>query len=287
MVRRSCSRSLCNELNDLEKVLIFATCGICVAFTWHFQFGTHLRSELSWTHYRTLLRIENLEARQWYLRESIEQNWSVRALERQIGKLYYERLLASQNKELVIQEAAEHTEPLADSIHHYLRDPYILDFLNLQDKTYQESDLGQAIINNLQDFLLEMGKGFAFVERQQRIRFDDEDFYIDLVFYNYKLKCFVLIDLKLGKLKHQDVGQMDTYVRLYNEKYKAADDNPTVGLVLCSEKSEAVARYSVLADQKQLFAVTYLPYLPSEEELQAALAAQREAAIRRLAKVES
>ena len=161
-----------------------------------------MRSELSWTHYRTLLRIENPEARQWYLRESIEQNWSVRALEQQIGKLYYERLLASQNKELVIQEAAEHTEPLADSIHHYLRDPYILDFLNLQDKTYQESDLGQAIINNLQDFLLEMGKGFAFVERQQRIRFDDEDFYIDLVFYNYKLKCFVLIDLKLGKLKH-------------------------------------------------------------------------------------
>lgn len=242
-----------------------------------------VRRELSWTHYRTLLRIENPAVRQWYLRESIEQNWSVRALERQIGKLYYERLLASQNKELVMQEAAEHTENLADSIHHYLRDPYILDFLNLQDKTYQESDLEQAIINNLQDFLLEMGKGFAFVERQQRIRFDDEDFYIDLVFYNYKLKCFVLIDLKLGKLKHQDVGQMDTYVRLYNEKYKAADDNPTVGLMLCSEKSEAIARYSVLADQKQLFAVKYLPYLPSEEELQAALAIQREEAMRRLA----
>lgn len=127
-----------------------------------------------------------------------------------------------------------------------------------------------------------MGKGFAFVERQQRIRFEDEDFYIDLVFYHFKLKCFVLIDLKLGKLKHQDVGQMDTYVRLYNEKYKAEDDNPTIGLVLCSEKSEAVARYSVLADQKQLFAIKYLPYLPSEEELQAILAQQRAEAMKQL-----
>lgn len=241
-----------------------------------------LSLELSWSHYRTLIRLENPASRGWYMQEAISQNWSVRALDRQISKLYYERLLASQNKALVISEAAEQTAPLADDIQHYLRDPYILDFLNLQDKTYQENDLEQAIINNLQDFLLEMGKGFAFVERQQRIRFEDEDFYIDLVFYHFKLKCFVLIDLKLGKLKHQDVGQMDTYVRLYNEKYKAEDDNPTIGLVLCSEKSEAVARYSVLADQKQLFAVKYLPYLPSEEELQAVLAAQRVEAMKRL-----
>lgn len=241
-----------------------------------------LSLELSWSHYNRLTKIENPTARIWHMQEAISQNWNVRALDRQISKLYYERLLASQNKALVISEAAEQTAPLADDIQHYLRDPYILDFLNLQDKTYQENDLEQAIINNLQDFLLEMGKGFAFVERQQRIRFEDEDFYIDLVFYHFKLKCFVLIDLKLGKLKHQDVGQMDTYVRLYNEKYKAEDDNPTIGLVLCSEKSEAVARYSVLADQKQLFAIKYLPYLPSEEELQAILAQQRAEAMKQL-----
>ena len=240
--------------------------------------------ELSWSHYNRLSRITNPEARQWYVQETLIQNWSVRALDRQISKLYYERLLASQNKAVVIEEAAEQTGLLADNIHYYLRDPYILDFLNLQDKTYQESDLEQAIIDNLQAFLLEMGKGFAFIERQQRIRFADEDFYIDLVFYHYKLKCFVLVDLKLGKLKHQDVGQMDTYVRLYNEKHKAADDNPTIGLVLCSEKSDAVARYSVLSDQKQLFALKYLPYLPSESELQTALAQQREAALLRLNK---
>ena len=241
-----------------------------------------LSLELSWSHYNRLTKIENPTARIWYMQEAISQNWNVRALDRQISKLYYERLLASQNKALVISEAAEQTAPLADDIQHYLRDPYILDFLNLQDKTYQENDLEQAIINNLQDFLLEMGKGFAFVERQQRIRFEDDDFYIDLVFYHFKLKCFGLIDLKLGKLKHQDVGQMDTYVRLYNEKYKAEDDNPTIGLVLCSEKSEAVARYSVLADQKQLFAIKYLPYLPSEEELQAILAQQRAEAMKQL-----
>ena len=240
--------------------------------------------ELSWSHYNRLSRITNPEARQWYVQETLMQNWSVRALDRQISKLYYERLLASQNKAVVTAEAAGQTGLLADNIHYYLRDPYILDFLNLQDKTYQESDLEQAIIDNLQAFLLEMGKGFAFIERQQRIRFADEDFYIDLVFYHYKLKCFVLVDLKLGKLKHQDVGQMDTYVRLYNEKHKAADDNPTIGLVLCSEKNDAVARYSVLSDQKQLFALKYLPYLPSESELQTALAQQREAALLRLNK---
>lgn len=227
-----------------------------------------LSLNLSWSHYRTLLKIENAAARQWYLQESISQNWSVRALSRQISVLYYERLLASQNKDLLKKEAAEKISETIPDIKDYLRDPYILDFLNLQDKTYQESTVEQQIIQNLQDFLLELGKGFAFVERQQRIRFDDEDFYIDLVFYNFKLKCFLLIDLKLGKLKHQDVGQMDTYIRLYDEVYKGADDNPTIGLLLCTEKSHAVAKYSVLSDQKQIFAAKYLPYLPSEEELQ-------------------
>ena len=238
-----------------------------------------LRLELSWTHYRTLLRIDNPQARDWYLHEAITQSWSARALERQIGTLYYERLLASQDKALVEQEAQSNTQPLAETAKDYLRDPYILDFLNLQDKTYQESELEQAIISNLQQFLLELGKGFAFVERQQRIRFDDDDFYIDLVFYNFKLKCFLLVDLKLGKLKHQDVGQMDTYVRLYDEQRKGSDDNPTIGLVLCSEKSEAVVKYSVLADQKQLFAARYLPYLPTEAELKRELERERMRAV--------
>ncbi|MGX2974199.1 PDDEXK nuclease domain-containing protein [Ursidibacter arcticus] len=232
-----------------------------------FPIRNALRTELSWTHYRSLLRIENPKAREWYLKESIENNWSSRALDRQISVLYYERLLASQNDSAVITEAQTKTDPLKESIQDYLRDPYILDFLNLQDKSYQESNVEQAIISNLQQFLLELGKGFAFVERQKRIRFDDEDFYIDLVFYNFKLKCFLLIDLKIGKLKHQDIGQMDTYVRLFDEQIKDQSDNPTIGLVLCSEQSEAVAKYSVLADRKQIFSAKYLPYLPTELEL--------------------
>ncbi|MDY0137550.1 MAG: PDDEXK nuclease domain-containing protein [Thiomicrospira sp.] len=238
--------------------------------------------ELSWSHYTKLIKIENPQARQWYLQEAILQNWSVRALERQIHKLYFERLLVSKDKAPVEAEARAHTQPLAETAKDYLRDPYILDFLNLQDKSYQESDLEQGIISNLQAFLLELGKGFAFVERQQRIRFEDQDFYIDLVFYNFKLKCFLLIDLKLGKLTHQDVGQMDTYIRLYDDLRKSEDDNPTIGLVLCSEQSEAVVKYSVLADQTQLFSAKYLPYLPSEEELKQELLREREAVEREL-----
>lgn len=253
------------------------------AFYQTFPIRNALRTELSWTHYRSLLRIDNSSARQWYLQEAISQNWSARALDRQISKLYYERLLASQDKALVEAEAKAHTEPLAQSVKDYLRDPYILDFLNLQDKTYQENELEQAIISNIQQFLLELGKGFAFVERQQRIRFADEDFYIDLVFYNFKLKCFLLVDLKLGKLKHQDIGQMDTYVRLYDEQHKGSDDNPTIGLVLCSEKSEAVVKYSVLSEQKQLFSAKYLPYLPTEEQLKHELERERANAMAQLA----
>lgn len=241
-----------------------------------FPIRDSLRPELSWSHYRRLIQVENSQAREWYLKEAIEQNWSVRALDRQISVLYYERLLASQNRPLVEQEAQQKTAPLKESIQDYLRDPYILDFLNLQDKSYQENDVEQAIISNLQQFLLELGKGFAFVERQKRIRFDDEDFYIDLVFYNFKLKCFLLIDLKIGKLKHKDIGQMDTYVRLYDEQFKGEDDNPTIGLVLCSEQSEAVAKYSVLADRKQIFSAKYLPYLPTELELKMQLERVRE-----------
>ncbi|MCL2658186.1 MAG: PDDEXK nuclease domain-containing protein [Betaproteobacteria bacterium] len=239
--------------------------------------------ELSWTHYNALARVENPSAREWYLREAISQNWSSRALERQIGVLYYERLLSSKDKALVEAEAAQHTAPLAETRKDFLRDPYVLDFLNLNANRFLEEDLEQTIMDNLQDFLLELGRGFAFVARQQRVRFSDADFYIDLVFYNYKLKCFLLVDLKLGKLTHQDMGQMDTYVRLYDEQIRGADDNPTIGLVLCSEKSEAVVRYSVLAEQQQLFAAKYLPYLPSEEELKRELERERDLALQRLA----
>lgn len=230
-----------------------------------------VRHELSWTHYRSLSRIEALKARQWYMQEAIEQGWSARALERQIAALYYERLLSSNNKQPVIDEASEKTTALAASPKDYLRDPYLFEFLGLPTQCALESEVEQALINNLQDFLLELGSGFAFVERQQRISTEDQDFYIDLVFYNFKLKCFLLIDLKVGKLNHQDVGQMDTYVRMYDQLKKQTDDNPTIGLILCSQKSEAVAKYSVLADEKQLFASKYTSILPTESELQAEL----------------
>ncbi len=229
---------------------------------------------LSWSHYNVLARIENDKARQWYLKEAVEQSWSVRALDRQISVLYYERLLSSSNRPAVEQEARDKTQLLASN-RDYLRDPYVLDFLDLPSQQLLENDIEQGIITNLQTFLLELGKGFAFVERQQRISTDDQDFYLDLVFYNYKLKCFLLIDLKLGKLNHQDVGQMDTYVRIYDQSRKGDDDNPTIGLILCSEKSEAVARYSVLTDNEQLFASRYLNYLPTEDELRKELERER------------
>ncbi|MEA3544564.1 MAG: PDDEXK nuclease domain-containing protein [Thermodesulfobacteriota bacterium] len=234
-----------------------------------------LRSELSWTHYRALIRIEDSRARDWYAEEAIEQNWSARALERQIGVLYYERLLSSIEPTPVKAEAEEKTAELATQNRDYLRDPYVLDFLNLPTQSVLESDVEQALINNLQKFLLELGKGFAFVERQKRISTDDQDFYVDLVFYNFKLKCFLLIDLKIGTLVHQDVGQMDTYVRIYDQKIKGIDDNPTIGLILCSKKSEAVAKYSVLTDSEQLFASKYMPFLPTEEELRLELERER------------
>lgn len=228
-------------------------------------------SELSWSHIRILMRIKNPQAREWYTQEIIDQNWSCRALERQIGTLYDERLLSnrkgSSEKHEVEVEARVKTLPLTLDPKDYLRDPYILDFLNLPAGAIQESELEQGLINNLQQFLLELGKGFAFVERQQRITTDDGDYYIDLVFYNFHLKCFLLVDLKMHKLSHQDVGQMDMYVRMYEEKKRRKDDNPTIGLILCSEGNETVAKYSVLNDSQQLFASKYMMELPTEEEL--------------------
>jgi predicted nuclease of restriction endonuclease-like (RecB) superfamily len=240
-----------------------------------FSIRDSVRLELSWSHYRRLIRIENQEAREWYIEQSIENNWSARALERQVSKLYYERLLASREKLPVEKEAKTQTQELIVDAKNHLRDPYIFDFLNLPYQSLLESDIEQALMNNLQQFLLELGRGFAFVSRQQRLNVEEQDFYIDLVFYNFKLKCFLLIDLKLGKLTHQDVGQMDTYVRVYDTFHKGEDDNPTIGLILSSEKSEAVAKYSVLSDSKQLFSSKYLPFLPSEEELQRELLRER------------
>lgn len=249
-----------------------------------------LSAVLSWTHYRTLLRVESEPARQWYMNEAASQNWSVRALERQIGSLYFERLLATQHsgrdEQSVTREAAQQTDALALSPKEYLRDPYILDFLNLPNAPALESELEQALIDNLQAFLLELGKGFAFVERQQRLSTDDGDHFIDLVFYNFHLKCFLLIDLKMHRLSHQDVGQMDMYVRLYEEHHRRHDDNPTIGLILCTEHNHTVAKYSVLSDSEQLFSAQYRLALPSEEELRRMLTRQREALIQQAAQTE-
>ncbi len=225
-----------------------------------------LRSELTWTHYKILMRVEHEQARQWYMTEATDQHWSTRQLERQIGTLYYERLLASQDKPSVRQEADQKLAQV--QAHQFIRDPYVLEFLGLKDyPDLRESDMEAALINNLQTFLLELGKGFSFVARQKRLHFGDEDFYVDLVFYNFLLKCFVLIDLKIGKLTHQDIGRMDGYVRMYEEQFSVEGDSPTIGLILCSDKNEAVARYSVLHESTQLFASKYKLYLPDEEEL--------------------
>jgi predicted nuclease of restriction endonuclease-like (RecB) superfamily len=224
--------------------------------------------QLSWTHYKLLMRIEDETARKFYLQEAIEQNWSTRALERQMASLYYQRILSSKNKNAVIKEAKQNTQALAPSAADFIKDPYVLEFLNLPSATgYLEKDLENAIIQKLQHFLLELGKGFSFVAQQKRISAEDDHFYIDLVFYNYILKCFVLIDLKLGKLTHQDIGQMDLYVRWYEENIKGETDNPTIGIILCSEKNETVVKYSILKGSKQLFASKYKLYLPTEKEL--------------------
>ncbi|MGI9281480.1 MAG: PDDEXK nuclease domain-containing protein [Endozoicomonas sp.] len=250
------------------------------AFFLAFPIRQTLSAELSWSHYSKLITIENASARQWYMKEATEQSWSVRALERQMGTLYYERLLATQQGKQdlrpVLDEADKETTALAVRPEDYLRDPYILDFLNLPAGPLLENELESALINNLQKFLLELGKGFAFVERQQRISTDDGDYFIDLVFYNFHLKCFLLIDLKMNKLTHQDVGQMDMYVRMYEEKKRRQDDNPTIGLILCSQGNHTVAKYSVLNDSQQLFASKYKLELPSEEELRLQLEQQRQ-----------
>ncbi len=235
-----------------------------------------LRSQLTWTHYRTLLQVENPDARSWYMEEAIRAGWSSRQLERQIGTMYYERLLASRDQMPVIQEAEQNLLPMkAES---FIKDPYVLDFLDLKNyPALRESDLEQALIDKLQDFLLELGRGFCFVARQKLMRYEDEDFYLDLVFYHSVLKCYILIDLKIGKLTHGDVGQMDSYIRMFDALYKNPDDNPTIGIILCSQKNEAIVRYSVLNEAKQIFASRYQLTLPTAEELQREIEKERRA----------
>lgn len=241
-----------------------------------------VRSELSWTHYRLLSRVQSEEARLWYMTEAAAQNWSSRALERQIGTLFYERLLLSQDKAAVADEAKQNLAKLEATPRAFVRDPVMLEFLGLPGAgKLLESSLEQGLMDKLQSFLLELGKGFAFVARQQRISTESKDFYIDLVFYNYLLKCFVLIDLKTAELTHQDIGQMDMYVRMYDDLKRGEGDNPTVGILLCEDKDQSVARYSVLHGSEQLFASRYKLVLPSEEELRTELA--REAEVIRLA----
>ena len=233
-----------------------------------------LRSELTWTHYRLLLKVEKEEARNFYMLESVKNNWSTRVLERQINSLLYERLALSKDREKVLELSTKGQviqEP-ADII----KDPYVLEFLDLREsRNFLERDLEHALIDKLQAFLLELGKGFSFVARQRRITVDGDHYYIDLVFYNYILKCFVLIDLKVGKLTHQDIGQMDFYARYFENEEKLDGDNSTIGLILCSDKNETMVRYTLLEDSKQVFASKYKLYLPTEVELKEELERER------------
>ena len=223
------------------------------------------------------MRVEDVKARDWYMKEASEQMWSVRTLDRNINTQYYERMLLSQVKEPVEQEMKEKTADFQRDKLEFIKNPTVLEFLGLPgNKGYKEKDLEQAILDNLSDFLMEMGKGFAFVARQQLIRTETEDYYIDLVFYNYLLKAFVLVDLKVGKISHQDVGQMDMYVRMYDELKRSEGDNPTIGILLCAQTDRDIARYSVLKGNEQIFASKYKLLLPSEEELANEISRQKE-----------
>ena len=230
---------------------------------------------LSWTHYRIILQEQDAEARAWYENEAANEMWSTRTLQRNISSQYYHRLLQSQNKELVRDEMKRLTQPLQDKLE-YLKNPIVAEFLGFKNNiTYTESDLEQRIIDHLVPFLMELGKGFALVDRQKRIHTEKEDYYIDLVFYNYNLRCFVLIDLKTTKLRHQDVGQMDMYVKMYDEMMIPQGHNPTIGILLCADTDEDVAHYSVLNGNDQLFAAKCLTYMPTKEELRREIEQQK------------
>ena len=232
---------------------------------------------LPWTHYRELIRVDNADARKWYEQEALREMWSTRTLHRNIGSQYYFRLLQSASKDKVVDEMHRLTATMQQDKLEFIKNPVIAEFLGLQPNSdFTETELESSIISHLQKFIMEMGKGFAFVSRQQHIRTDMGDFYIDLVFYNYILKCFFLIDLKTGQITHQDVGQMDMYVRMFDHLKRTEGDNPTIGLLLCEDTSRDIARYSVLHGSEQLFQVKYMPYLPSEEELRREIETQKE-----------
>ena len=238
-----------------------------------------LPSNLSWSHYERLMRIKNEDERDWYMREAAGENWSVRTLDRNIGSQYYHRLLQTPESKRgeVIDEMQRLTADYQKDRHKFLRNPVVAEFLGFSQETaYSETSLESAIIDHLQKFILELGKGYAFVARQQRIKTDIGEYYIDLVFYNYILKCFLLIDLKTSRITHEDIGQMDMYIRMYDELKCTESDNPTIGLLLCSETSKDLARYSILKDSRQLYAAKYLTYLPTKEELTAEIERQKE-----------
>ena len=233
-------------------------------------------SSLSWSHYSILIQVRDTEARRWYEREACEQGWSVRTLQRNVSSQYYYRMLKTQVPDQVEREMKELTSQYQNRLE-FIKNPVIAEFLGMQaDTSYLESDLEQCIIDNLQKFLMELGKGYAFVARQQHIHTEKEDYYIDLVFYNYIIKCFVLIDLKTQKITHQDVGQMDMYIRMYDELKKQPDDNPTLGIVLCADTDEDIAKYSVMHGNEQLFASKYKLYLPTDEELREEIQTQKD-----------
>ena len=223
---------------------------------------------LNWSHFRTLLSVTSDDARYWYVQEASREMWSVRTLARNVGSQYYHRLLQSPKKENVITEMLQLTAPLQNDARDFLKDPVVAEFLQLpSNNDFTETELERAIIKHLKEFMLELGRGFAFMAEQYHISTDVGDFFIDLVFYNVVLKCYVLIDLKTKKITHQDVGQLDMYVRMFDDLKRTEGDNPTIGLLLCSETSEDIARYSVLNGNKQLFASKYITFLPTKEEL--------------------
>ena len=232
---------------------------------------------LPWSHYERLIRVEDKKAREWYAKEAFEQGWSFRTLNRNINTLYYERLLMSKKKQPVVDEMQDKTKAYQQDKLEYIKSPVVLEFLGLpEDTSLAESKLETAIINNLEKFLMEMGKGYALVARQQHIRTEENDYYIDLVFYNYLIKSFILVDLKVNRITYQDVGQMDMYLQMYDKMKKGPDDNPTIGIILCTETDSDVARYSTLAKNDQMFAAKYKLYLPDKEDLRREIERQKE-----------
>jgi len=267
--------------DELLEAPILAPAGRESAYSekWHppgSELASGFNPQLSWSHYRALMRVKDGNARDFYEREAAECGWSKVQLERQIRTSHFERIMANHGEEGLLSAERERLSGESFNPVHVLKSPMVLEFLDLPaDPSLHEDKLEEAIITNLQSFLLELGKGFSFVARQKHIRFDDDDFYLDLVFYNYMLKCFMLVDLKIDKLTHRDVGQMDGCVRLFEDQFKVEGDNPTIGLILCADKSEAVAKYSVLNENKQIFASKYLKFLPSEEELKLEIEKER------------